>query len=315
MPARPPRTVTDGTVTNFTLTIPPDNPLLQLGFKTLAFHAESGALPTTTFAIGRAQLTGNLAFVQKLQEALPAVGNSAPVVDVSNDAITATFVTAVPTPLTMGVFTLQNLLLKAAVTLSFVNQPMLVEFAFASREQPFDLAVGPFGGGGYLELAIAAGGSDGGLRRFVGALEFGACAAMDFGVAAGEVHVFGGVVFTKIGSSIEITGYLRIGGMVRVLGLISVSVELTVALTYTPNVLTGSAKLVITVDLTFWSTSVEISCTKTFAGSEATPPAHSMPDRRSFDAVGVGGLSVNAALGPDAQSYPWRTYCLAFASE
>jgi hypothetical protein len=132
--------------------------------------------------------------------------------------------------------------------------------------------------------------------------------------------VFGGVVFTKVGQAIQITGYLRIGGMVRVLGLISVSVELTIAMTYVPNMLTGSAKLVITVDLTFWSTSVEIGCSKSFGGSELPPPASSgaRPDEAlmAFAAFGAeGGLSVQDALGPDAQSYPWQTYCRAFAQE
>jgi hypothetical protein len=312
-PAGPPSVVTDGTITNFTLSIPPAPApqLLQLAFTDLSFHAESGALPRVAFTISDAKLTGTLAFVQSLQSCLPSVGKTAPAVDVSDKQIRATFVTVVPTPLALGIFTLRNLLLKAAITVSLVNEPVLVEFGFASREQPFLVAVSGFGGGGYLELAIGAGGSDGGLQRFVGALEFGACAAMDFGVAAGEVHVFGGVVFTKQGQSVEITGYLRIGGMVRVLGLISVSVELTIALTYTPNVLSGSAKLVITVDLTFWSKSVEIGCSRTFAGSAADGPA-----LHAFDARGIdGGLSVHDALGPDAQSYPWRTYCQAFAEE
>ena len=314
----PPPVITNGEVKNFTVNIPPENTLLQVQFTDLTFQAVTGALPTASFHIGGASLTGNLAFVQKLQDALPSVGNTAPTVEVTADSITATFIALVPTPLEIGAFTLRNLLLKAAITLSFVNQPVVVEFAFASPEQPFLVAVSGFGGGGYLELAVSAGGSDGGLQKFDGAFEFGACAAMDFGVAAGEVHVFGGVVFRKVGADVEITGYLRIGGMVRVLGLISVSVELTIAMTYIPNMLTGSAKLVITVDLTFWSTSVEIGCSKSFGGSQLSPPpSHSAAHEVAFLAFTAfqsdQGLSVQDALGPDAQSYPWQTYCLAYA--
>jgi hypothetical protein len=323
--AGPPPVKTNGEIQNFTLVIPPDPApaLLELQFDSLSFEAVSGALPTATFVIAGATLTGSLAFVQKLQESLPSVGNTAPTVDVNATGITATFVAAVPSPLSMGAFTLRNLLLKAAITLSFVNEPVLVEFAWASQDQPFQVAVAGFGGGGYLELAIRAGGDDGGLTRFVGALEFGACAAMDFGVAAGEVHVFGGVVFKKVGSSVEITGYLRIGGMVRVLGLISVSVELTVAMTYVPNRLTGSAKLVITVDLTFWSTSVEIGCSKSFGGSEvaAQPSAPALGARPGVAFAAFAAfdreeqMSVQESLGRDGQTYPWQTYCLAFAGE
>ncbi|KJS62253.1 hypothetical protein [Streptomyces rubellomurinus] len=105
--------------------------------------------------------------------------------------------------------------------------------------------------------------------------------------------------------------------MVRVLGLVSVSVELTIAMTYVPNMLTGSARLVISVDLTFWSTSVEIGCSKSFGGSEPAPPVHG-GNPVALVAFMVGpepGFSVQEALGRDTASYPWQTYCQAFAPE
>jgi hypothetical protein len=134
---------------------------------------------------------------------------------------------------------------------------------------------------------------------------------MNFGVASGEVHVLGGFVFTKQGESIEITGYLRIGGMVRVLGLISVSVELTISLAYEgppKNELRGAAKLVIAIDLTFWATSVEIECEQRFEG-----PSLTLEDATTGPEAVVA--SVKAALGDDGQSFPWQSYCRAFASE
>jgi hypothetical protein len=103
---------------------------------------------------------------------------------------------------------------------------------------------------------------------------------------------------------------LRIGGMVRVLGVISISVELTVSLTYVlppANVLRGAAKLVITVDLTFWSSSVELTCEKSFAGPPLLLDDTAMPEAVS--------TSVVATLGPVGESFPWRSYCLAFANE
>jgi hypothetical protein len=132
---------------------------------------------------------------------------------------------------------------------------------------------------------------------------------MNFGVAEGEVHVFGGIVFAQLGSDVEITGYLRIGGMVRVLGLISVSVELTVSLTYLPpNKLRGAAKLVIAIDLTFWSTSVEIAASYTIDGSAAL-----VAGQDSFVPAATVEHTVLDALGPDGSSFPWQSYCQAFA--
>src|SRR5262249_1701758 len=235
-----------------------------LSFSQLNFKATTGELPVVSLSITSATLEGKLKFVQQLSKYLPDLGKSGPTFDIAPNQIRVGYALAIPTPLSLGVFVLQNLFLRTSVTLSLINQPVSVDFAFGTRSNPFLVTVTGFGGGGYLELGIGAGGQDGGLQRFVGGIEFGASVAMNFGVASGEVHVFGGVVFAKQGNSIEITGYLRIGGMVRVLALISVSIELTVSLTYHDedhsNELRGAAKLIIAVDLTFWSTSVEISC-------------------------------------------------------
>ncbi|MFG1953482.1 hypothetical protein [Micromonospora sp. NPDC048830] len=303
-----PKTTVFGAVTNFVIGIPtPADPLVRLDFSELTFRAETGKLPTTAFTITSAALGRKLRFVQRLGKHLAAVGRSAPTVEISARDVRVRYAVAIPTPLGMGLFTLQNLRLQAGVTLSFVGEPVTLDFAFGTRGSPFLVTVMGFGGGGYLELGVRAGGTDSGLERFVGGIEFGASVAMSFGVASGEVHVFGGIVFVKQRGEVEITGYLRIGGSVRVLGLISVSVELTISLTYVvPNKLRGAAKLVIAVDLTFWSTSVEITCEKTFVGSEQTLAAEAV-------CAPATGFSVEKALGPVGSSFPWRDYCQAFA--
>jgi hypothetical protein len=309
-----PKTTTDGTITNFVIGIPSPKPeafLVRLDFEHLTFHAEPGKLPDTRFKITAASLGKKLRFVQQLSSHLPAVGNKAPVIDIDLREVRVRYAIAIPTPLSMGLFTLQNLLLQAGITLSLGDQPVVIDFAFGTRAHPFLVTVMGFGGGGYLELGIRAGGADSGLERFVGGIEFGAAVAMNFGVAAGEVHVFGGIVFTKQGGEIEIAGYLRIGGSVRVLGLITVSVELTLSLTYVaPNILRGAAKLVIAVDLTFWSTSVEIGTSYELVGSSQTLAGHDpfVPDAEVT-------YSVQDALGPVGASFPWQTYCQAFARE
>jgi hypothetical protein len=82
---------------------------------------------------------------------------------------------------------------------------------------------------------------------------------VDFFVARGEVHALGGVRFVAAGGSIAIDGYLRIGGSVEVLGLVSVSIELMVTLSYrSDNKLVGRATIVVEIDLTLYSDKVEI---------------------------------------------------------
>jgi hypothetical protein len=337
--AGPLTVTTDGVVTDFALNIPSSDPgiqLLALTFTDLTFHAVTGALPKIDFHISGAQFTGALKFLQDLQKYLPSANQTAPMMSRSpaapsalvgiraddapaapSPSIALTYVVGAPEPITLAVFTLTNLLLKTTVTVSLVNEPVLLEFAFASREQPFLVAVSVFGGGGYIDLAIGAGGPSGGLQRFTGAFEFGACAAMDFVVVSAEVHVFGGVVLTLTGSSIDITGYLRIGGRIRLLGLISISLELTMALTcdFDSGVVSGSAQLVITVDLTFWSTSVHLECHQTFTRPHGLASGRGIA---ALDAAGADAIwSINDALGHNptdpTKPYPWLTYCQAFA--
>lgn len=317
-----PQLRTTGEVTDFTLEIPTRaSALVVLTFKKVRFTGNSGENPSLTFELADARLAGKLNFVKTLAEKIPQAGRGGPRVEVSALQIRATYTIAVPT-LGMGVFTLQNLAIRIGLTLSLEQRPIEIDFAFATRERPFLVTVSGFGGGGYLELGVSAGGSDEGLQRFVGGIEFGASVAMDFGVASGEVHVFGGVVFVKKGGTIEITGYLRIGGSVSVLGLIRVSVELTLSLTYDveSNELRGSARLVITVDLTFWSTSVTLECHKSFKGPSlvADPrhaPAASLEGAQVFEEASSPTSTVEAALGPQGSSFPWQTYCRAFAKE
>jgi hypothetical protein len=294
---------TKGEIDGFALEIPSrESPLVKLKFNYVRFEANSGSRINFTFDLAKAELAGKLNFVKTLAEHIPQAGRGGPRIDISPTQIKAMYTIAVPT-VPMGVFTLQNLLVEIGLTLSLTDEPIAIEFAFAKRERPFLVTVSGFGGGGYLELAVGAGGGDGGLRRLVGGIEFGASVAMDFGVAAGEVHVFGGIVLVKEAQGIEITGYLRIGGSVRVL-FITVSVELTLALTYSEanNELSGSAKLVITVDLTFWSTSVTLRCHKSFKGPSLIAGG---------DTAAI--TSVEAALGAEGSAFPWQTYCRAFA--
>ncbi|MFJ9446209.1 hypothetical protein ACIRRH_30770 [Kitasatospora sp. NPDC101235] len=301
-----------GTVDAFRLVIPPGPlALVTFSFDHVIFTADAGKRMDLDVKLSNVELNGNLKFLRTLQDLIPTAGRNGPRIDTSAVAVRASYTLLVPSAGLM-VFSLQNLTIEIAVTLSLTNRPIVIDFAFGTREKPFLVTVAGFGGGGYLELGLGAGEPDSGLQRLTGGIEFGASIDMDFTIASAEVHVFGGVVFAKNGRDTEITGYLRIGGSVSVLGLISVSIELTLSLTYDvdTNVLSGSATLVITVDLTFFSKTVTLECHKSFGGSSlaaaSTGPAL---------AAGPDPSSVEVALGPQGSSFPWQTYCQAFAGE
>lgn len=302
-----PKIHTTGELTNFILNM---LGVVTLDFNKLCFTANPGQLPSITFDFKEAKLDGKLKFVQTLQSKIPNIGRGGPQIEVSRQEIRATYHVSVPTLALGPVLTLQNLAIDIGLTLSLINNPVSVDFAFGTRERPFLATVSLFGGGGYLELGISA---KNGLQRLVGGLEFGASVALDFLVAKAEAHVLGGIVFTEKNKSPEITGYLRIGGSVEVLGLVRISIELTVSLTYEhgPNALIGSALLVATVDLTFWSTSVELPLHYRIDGASLPFAA----ETRYGTEVDRHASSVENALGPQGESRPWETYCRAFAWE
>ena len=66
----------------------------------------------------------------------------------------------------------------------------------------------------------------------------------------------------------ELTGYLRCGGSLEVLAVITVSVEFKMSLKYVSagNKVWGRATLTVEVDILFFSTSVDLTVERQFAG-------------------------------------------------
>ncbi len=96
--------------------------------------------------------------------------------------------------------------------------------------------------------------------------------------------------------------FIRIGGSIEILGLVSVAVELLVVLTYDEfgNRLVGRAKLVIEIDLTLYSESVEIDSGEWVLIGGTAPVRDVLP---------VGGILSNE----DNVLRAWRKYREAFA--
>lgn len=228
--------------------------LLHLRFSSLTFTHRARQEPHLAVGAVTAEFVGVLGFLQELERKV-GLGNATPTISVAPQGIQARYSLPVP-PVACGAFALRNIVFAAAVEVPFDGRPVSTTLAFASRAAPFNLSVLMFGGGGYLELAV----DSGGLRRLEAALEFGASIAVNFGIASAEVHAMGGVRYLIDGGGVHLTGFLRLGGAVELLGLISVSVELRLELTYdaTRNSMVGRATLVVDIDLTFYSESVEL---------------------------------------------------------
>lgn len=268
-------------------------PLLDVAIGSIAYTQIDDQPPHLELHGVTPDVTGPLRLLKQLLDKVD-LGQAAPEVHVTGKEITAAYSLAVPDVTTVD-FTLRDILFRLGVTIPLDGEPVTVEMSFASRAHPFIVSVLVFGGGGYVDLAITGDT----VTRFEASLEFGAATAIGLGIATAEVHALGGVRYELPDG--RLNGYLRIGGGVEILGLISVSVELIIALTYqeTGNALTGRATLVVTIDLTFYSGSVTLD-TGEYRIS-GNPPPHS--------------LTATAANAADAGLAAWQNYRRAFRRE
>ncbi|GAA3985184.1 hypothetical protein GCM10022279_05440 [Comamonas faecalis] len=283
---------------------------LELNFEKIEFNVDSGAKMNVDVRLTDIKFLGPLSFVETLRDLIPLDGFSdPPYLDISAQGIEAGFSLALPN-VAVGVLSLTNLSLAAAVTVPFIGQPLAARFNFCTREQPFNLTVCMFGGGGFFGVTV----DPKGVQILEAAFEFGASVSMNFGVASGGVHVMAGIYFRMEQDAASLTGYFRLGGYVSVLGLITASLELYLELRYEfeSGKAVGMAQLTIEVEVFLFSTSVTVRCERKFAGSNGDPSLRDLlgldPSLPLADELAL----IDTQAGQQTQ-YAWRDYCDAFA--
>ncbi|MEV0660860.1 hypothetical protein ACIBI3_11150 [Actinomadura luteofluorescens] len=263
-------------------------------FEELTFTSRPGVKPDVSARGVELTFQGELDFVNELQKLLPKdCFGAGSLVEVTPEGVKAGYALAVPT-VQVGVFNLQNLVVSAVLTIPFGEEPTRLRFALSERHSPFVLTVMAFGGGGFFALEV---GTEG-VVSVEGALEFGGSVALDLGVASGGVYLMGGVYFRWTDGSAKVTGYVRCGGYLSVLGIVSVSVEFYLALEYEKktiegqkiSVVRGVGGVTLSVRVLFFSKTVTLSLEKSFEGSPGDP---------TFEEC--------------VEPADWDAYCLAFA--
>jgi hypothetical protein len=99
-------------------------------------------------------------------------------------------------------------------------------------------------------------------------------------VASGSVHLTAGIYFSygtppnNGPAKCVLSGFVRLGGEAKILGLVSLSVEFYLALSYDSSTgnATGTATLTVAVDVAVFHKSVELTVTKTFGSEPSDPP-------------------------------------------
>ena len=249
--------------------------LVGIDFNEIRFTATAGKKADVSVQMGDPCIIfgGPLSFINQITKLIDPKGfYDPPYLDVSLTGIKCGYTLALPN-LQMGAFTLSHLSLAAEVNLPFTGGPLTMGFRFCERQQPFTLTVSCLGGGGFFGMEVDMNG----LRQIEAALEFGAAVSLNLGVASGAVSIMAGIYFKMTfeagHNSTQLTGYVRINGAVSVLGLITASIELYMALTYLMDKKKafGEATLKIKVEVLFFSKTVTIHTQRTFAGSGSDP--------------------------------------------
>jgi hypothetical protein len=257
---------------------------LEIKFTAFTFRLRTGKKPDVNVQLDNASpvaFKGDLVFVEGLRKIIPpgVFGDGVSIDLIQNPVgIQAGLSIGLP-PAAVGVFALKNIAFSAGLTIPFSDGKPVVEFGFASRDKPFLLAVLIFGGSGFFHLEL----DTDGMRLLEAAFEFGATAALDIGVASGEVHIMAGIYFKMEKKQLgaphgeqmvsSLSGYLRCGGSLCVLGIVRVSVEFYLCFTYFIDLkkAKGSATLTVEISIACFSKSIDLTVERAFGGQGGDP--------------------------------------------
>ncbi|WP_030864895.1 hypothetical protein [Streptomyces sp. NRRL S-37] len=257
----------------------------------LEFRAAPGNKPDVSASGLEMRFLGDLRFIDTLRSALPADAfGSGAYVDVQPWGIRTGYALALPA-IGIGVFSLADVSLRTELTIPFdPGKALSFRFSVSERQRPFNVTVSLFGGGGHFSLLVDAAG----VIEVEGAIEFGGGAALNLGVASGGVTVMAGVRFEVRDKGAKVGGYLRCNGFLSVLGIVTVSVEFYLELTYekhgNESVVRGRGTLTVSVKIAFFSKSVSLELERSFSGAPGDPSFVDCFDKETH----------------------WEDYCLGF---
>lgn len=268
--------------------------VVAIGIKSIVFTSVNGAKTNVVVQLAdknAIQFIGALHFIQTLADILPPglFGGDGPSIDITSTGLKVSYTLGLP-PISIGVFSLENISIMAGVDLPWLDGKPAFEFAFATRSKPFLITVECLGGGGFVHLIL----DSSGIQMVEGALEFGGEFSIDLGVASGGVHIMAGIYFKLAGTNSTLTGFVDIGGEVSVLGIISISIDLNLSLSFIHTAqgdkVQGRATLKISVSILFFSISVSVSVERSFGSGSGDPKISDVITEKN-----------------------WQDYCLAFA--
>lgn len=265
-----------GELTDFTLDlIKGITTFILVKFSKFTFISEKGKKTDVEPKIAAIDFAGPLKFIKELLDKIPLPGGfndsdggfgGQPIIKVDASGAKLGYSLSIP-DVAFGVFTLQNLSFSGEIHLPFNGDPVSLRFAFNEKNNPFLVTVSMFGGGGFFAIVL----QPKGIKLIEGALEFGGSFAMNLGVASGGVTLMAGIYFKYEDDALTLTGYVRCTGELDILGLISISAEFYLSLTYEEarNRVWGQASLTVKIKIVFFSIKVTLKVEREFGHSPA----------------------------------------------
>jgi len=314
VPTSGPSTYTvQGSIDPFTI----DVTVFSVPFTSMTFTSSSGTKPNVDAQIGNITFQGPLSFLNTLEQFLNDLGGDGFTITVTPSGVMANFSISLPS-IGVGVVNIQGLGMTAGLDIPFLGGPMLLNFGFASAENPFTVTVMMFGGGGYF----LAGFGLHGVETLTVSIQFEGQLALDIGVASGGITLAAGFTFSYASSSAMppgstmLTAFVQLSGGVKVLGILNISMELELSLTYAEiggqSYLTGTATMIVDVPVFMFSIPVPLTVKKQFAGGSGAAPAIAAAGRAD-GASPPETPTPYPAFGDVMTETTWSSYCSAFA--
>jgi hypothetical protein len=311
----PPQTNVDykveATINDFGIALLENGPdaFLTVNFDHVTFSVQDKQSPQVHCQLNDVSFGGAMAFVQGLASAFGPLqsGKSGPSIVPASDSLSIGYGFSFPDE-PCGGFQITGLYLAAQVVIPFTDKPLLLRFYFARPEKHFLMSAGIYGGGGYLILEAAVGDGPAHIDSFQLCLEFGAAVALDLGVADGEVHVLGGIYIGISSNACVLTGFVRAGGSMNVLDLVTMSIEWYLGLTYTDEhdrgqsggKASGEASVTVSISIGFFSVGATMSFQWGWQGDQGQSSSHAefFEPRPQEKLVVAGGRRSQAHLEP-----------------
>lgn len=266
LPGPPPSFDIKARLEQFSINLIGNPSFVIVDIDSLQFTSHNGDKPDCKLKINKVDFGRDMAFVKALAKTLnPSQG---PFLEFADAAVRAGFRFHVPT-ITMGAFSLMQLHIDVVVALPFNGDPVRCEFGLSDQQNPFLLSAGIYGGGGFLQLQL---GLDG-VQLLQGALEFGVVSAISIGPLQGTGFVVAGIYFRIAGNDSQVCGFVHAHGHMDIFGIISLDVDLYVAICYEKGRVHGIAIFTVKVDILFLSESFTMQAEYGFAGSSSSSAA------------------------------------------